>query len=283
MSTLATFRKIPHGIRNSSFRVPFATPSMAAFPHLPIKIVVFDIYNTIVVPKKGLPDAPIEAFDRTFKHFDLKVKQETIKKDYGNEKGFHLDCILRDKYVNRQTGFLRRKFGEIGMRKEIFKIFEEKQCEILADERYCMLVPGFFETLEDLTYMGVEYFCTTSGFNTKMQNFVLKHMKRQGFVPHIAIASDTLKKPRPDPMGMHKIMEICGISSASQMVKIGDTVADLHEAANTSPLCPVIGVEGTISEKELLRNGAWYVMKNITELPSILHHIEQSRDDNELD
>jgi len=242
-----------------------------------VKLVVFDIYNTIVIPDRGLPDAPIEAFSRVFENFGLNVSKSLIYRDYGNDKGVHLGRILGEESVAKQAEGLKRKFGEKGMKELMFRELEAKQCEILEDEKYSRLVPGFIGMIEDLKYMGVEHFCTTTGFNEKMQNVVLKHMKKQGFTPFLACASDTYAHPRPDPIGMRKIMEACGITCPSEVVKVGDTVADMKEATNTSPLLAAVGVKGTVPEPTLTANGAWYVINTVNELPFVINRLEQSR------
>ncbi|AYV80645.1 MAG: phosphonoacetaldehyde hydrolase 2 [Harvfovirus sp.] len=237
-----------------------------------IRLVVFDIYNTIVIPQTGLPDAPIEAFRRTFNHLKLNVPTNLIYRDYGHDKVYHLDQILTDQSVKNQLGKLIKKYGEQEMKKHMFKVFEKKQCEIVRDPRYSRLVPGFLDALTDLEYMGVKHFCTTTGFNTKMQRHVLKHMKQQGFIPKIAVASDTLMRPRPDPMGIAHIMEQCGIFDPRQVVKVGDTAADIVEGLNAN--ITTIGVEGTLSKQQLENHGASLVIKSVKELPWALNHLE---------
>lgn len=80
------------------------------------------------------------------------------------------------------------------------------------------------------------------------------------------ISSEEVESGRPSPLMIHKVMEYFSITDPGQVIKIGDTKADIQEGINAR--CKyVIGVASSnYSTADLLGFGATHVVENLTEL-----------------
>ena len=82
----------------------------------------------------------------------------------------------------------------------------------------------------------------------------------------IYISSESVFQGRPEPFMIHELMKRFNIKDLMQVVKVGDTVADILEGKNAN--CgKVVGVlSGADSEQTLLDAGADIVLDNIVDI-----------------
>lgn len=76
---------------------------------------------------------------------------------------------------------------------------------------------------------------------------------------------------KPDPTSLYDIVKTLGIASVSDVVMIGDSLADMHYAQNAN--CPSIGVTwGNESEQSLTTTGnATTIAHDMTQIPTLVH------------
>lgn len=91
---------------------------------------------------------------------------------------------------------------------------------------------------------------STTGYNDKMMAIVAPAAKEQGYEPDFMITPDATEgKGRPYPYMVFRNMEALGISSVSEIAKVGDTVSDIKEGKNAGAF--TIGVVEGSSEMAL--------------------------------
>lgn len=238
------------------------------------RVMIFDVYGTIINQKPGLKPAPNQAFINTFKHFDIPITENIehlIDKYMGHSKIEHLSLILNDISMTEIRNFLCYKYGyKYGYNyiKELYRELEKQQYELLCIPEYVQLVPNFNETMNILQSKGVQYICLTTGFTKMMMLPILNHLYKQKFKPSYYIASDMVRKARPHPDGINAICKFTGYN-ANDCVKIGDTEIDIYEGISAN--CLTIGIDNNSQNKNKLINaGANYVINDISELINLV-------------
>lgn len=231
-----------------------------------INTIVFDIYETIVFPKKHLKVAPLQAFINTFSYFyshdfnEDKQFIKTVNKHMGKPKKEHLKCILEE----------YPKIDKINI-DTMYNTFVEIQCEILTDPRYCVLEPNYLNVEQQLYNLGVKNICFTTGFNYVQTAIILNNIPELKF--NKIITTDTISRSRPYPDGINKIIEHCETTNKN-VIKVGDTIADIEEGLNANVIS--IGITtGSVNSETFLKYGADYVIDNILTLPILVNDINE--------
>jgi len=244
-----------------------------------INTVVFDIYETIVFPKKGLRPAPVQAFIDTFHYYGYDISSlknnindgfiSIINKHMGKSKKVHLESILLEPYMREFNIELVHKHN-ISI-DEMYKTFNKIQNEILSNPDFVQLHPKYFEIEEKIRNLGVVNICFTTGFNGLQTSIVFNNIQPIRF--NKIITTDTVINPRPNPEGMYKIMEKCDVYDFN-VLKIGDTLADIAEGNNAGTIS--VGVtSGSVSREQFEEAGADYVINDLSYLSGLIMHINK--------
>lgn len=109
----------------------------------------------------------------------------------------------------------------------LYAPYEEKLLSILhnfADPK-----PHVLEAVAELREMGIKIGSTT-GYNDKMMVIVAPAAKENGYEPDFMVTPDSTDgKGRPYPYMMFRNMEALGVTSVTEVAKVGDTVSDIKE------------------------------------------------------
>ena len=155
-------------------------------------------------------------------------------------------------------------------------------------------VPGVIETMEQLRREGIRIGSTT-GYTDAMMKIVQPGAAAQGYTVDCLVTPDHLPAGRPAPYMIYRNMTELAIPSVDEVVKVGDTIADIREGLNAK-VCSVGVITGsnelglteeeykTMPEPELytlkqevrermMAAGAHYVLDNIRELPDLIHNL----------
>ena len=231
-----------------------------------INTVIFDLYDTIIYPKKKYISAPLQAFIDTFANLGYKDDSENftrlINKHMGKSKIEHLKSIINDPYMEN---FNNKNHNEI------YKLFIKNQCVILGNPNYVRLDPLFLETVEILKNQGVKNFGATTGFNLEMTNILLKEASHQGLKLDMIITSDDVKHSRPHQEGINKILKKFN-TKPDNCIKVGDTVMDIFEAKNAKVYS--VGITTHLKPRDFIVVGSDYIINNIRQLPYVISKIE---------
>ena len=87
---------------------------------------------------------------------------------------------------------------------------------------------------------------TTTGYNADMIGIVAEEAKLQGFNPDTIVCSNDALAGRPHPWMAYEVVRRLQIYPLEAYVKIGDTLADIHEGLNAGMW--TIGVTRTGNE-----------------------------------
>ena len=157
-------------------------------------------------------------------------------------------------------------------------------------------IPGVLETMKLLREDGIKIGSTT-GYTQAMMDVVRPDAAAKGYEVDNLVTPDDVPAGRPAPYMIYKNMIDLAIPSVDNVVKVGDTIADIKEGLNAKVWS--IGIvtgsnEMGITEEEynhrsadelaelkrevrerMLAAGAHFVLDNITELPACIEKINR--------
>lgn len=250
-----------------------------------IKLVILDWAGTTV--DYGC-FAPVNAFSLAFNSCGITPTIDEIRSPMGMLKRDHIRTMLNLPRLNKQW---TEKYGTAPDEESVegvYSVFESSLMKSLSD--YAAPKPGTVDTVYKLHEMGI-YIGSTTGYTDAMMAVVTESAERQGYKPDAWFSPDSVNGfGRPYPYMIYRNMYNFGISSVSEVVKVGDTVADIKEG-NHAGVCSLGILEGSsvlglseaeykkmaVSEKEtalteakktLLDAGAADVLLNLSELPA---------------
>lgn len=192
-----------------------------------IKLVVFDWAGTTV--DYGCM-APVYAFKQAFESFGICVTMQEIRAPMGLSKIDHIKAMLKMSRINNEWQMKYKEFPVEANAKEIYKIFENSLLKTLADfatpKKYAIDVVN--ELRKNNIHIG-----STTGYTKQMMQIVEKGAEGFGFkTDYIVTPEDVQNLGRPYPYMIFENMKKFKIESVSQVIKIGDTVADILEGKN---------------------------------------------------
>ena len=188
------------------------------------KAVIFDWAGTTV--DYGC-FAPVQAFVEVFKHFGIEPTMEEVRKPMGMLKRDHIKTMLQ---MDRIANLWQEKYGRAWNEQDVdalYALFEEKLFAIL--DQFADVKPYVKETVAALREKGIKIGSTT-GYTDEMMAIVVPKAAENGYAPDVWFSPDAVgHKGRPYPYMIYKNMEALGISSAEDVVKVGDTISDIKE------------------------------------------------------
>lgn len=191
-----------------------------------IKAVIFDWAGTII--DYGCI-APTQVFIEIFRNRDILISMEEARGPMGLAKKDHLRKLFRLYTVQKQW---IAEFGQVPSEDDVEKIYAELE-PALAEivKNYIDPIPGAIELINSLQKQGIKV-GTTTGYVSEMMNNILQITYNYGLVPDSVVNSSEVSAGRPAPWMIYRNCEKMNIFPLSQMVKIGDTVADIQEGIN---------------------------------------------------
>ena len=175
---------------------------------------------------------------------------------------------------------------------EMYQSFEKHLFASLTN--FTTPIPGVLDTIKELRGNGIKIGSTT-GYTQAMMDVVRPGAAAKGYVVDNLVTPDNLPAGRPAPYMIYKNMIDLAIPSVDQVVKVGDTIADIKEGVNAKVWS--VGIvtgsnEMGVSEEEynsrpaeeweslkkevrerMLAAGAHFVLDTIAELPACIEKI----------
>jgi len=234
--------------------------------------------------------APVSAFISAFEAFGLSPTVEETRAPMGMQKRAHIEQMLAGE---RLAEMWKEKHGNPYTQKDIDNIYEKFEPSLLtALPGHADPLPGVVETVAKIRDMGIVIGSTT-GYTQKMMDIVAPLAKEKFYAPDCLVCPDEVGGiGRPYPYMLWRNLEKLRISSIDNVLKVGDTAADILEAKNAG--CIAIGViKGSnmlgLNEAELaakneaekldlfertkqkyIQAGADHVIDDITLLPGLI-------------
>jgi phosphonoacetaldehyde hydrolase len=254
-----------------------------------IKAVIFDWAGTVV--DFGCM-APTLVFIDVFRQKGISLTIEEVRGPMGMAKMDHVRKLLEIDRVREEWMGLHNRYPDENDVAKLYRQLEPALVKIVGE--YADVIPGVKEVIEELREQGI-LIGSTTGYVGSMMEQVAAVAGRQGFTPDCIVCSDEVPEGRPAPWGCFLNAQKMNIWPMSEMVKIGDTVADIREGLNAGMWtigCTLSGNEVGLTEEEvdkldpevrfrkvrsaeekLLSAGAHYVIDGVWECLPVLDTI----------
>lgn len=234
--------------------------------------------------------APVQAFQDAFAHYQIPVTLEETRKPMGMLKIDHIRTML---HMPRIAGLWKQVNGRPADEKDVQAIYDQFEPKLLSIlSGYAAPKPHVLEAVAQLRQMGLRIGSTT-GYNDKMMAVVVPEAAAQGYAPDVWVSPDQVGgQGRPAPYMIFENMKRLGVSAVQQVIKVGDTVADIQEGLRAG-VWSVGVLEGSSelglceeefqalspdqrqdhlhrTEETFRRAGAHFVLDNLSQLPGLV-------------
>ena len=246
-----------------------------------IKAVIFDWAGTTI--DYGC-FAPVKALKDGFSSIGVQITNETARKPMGLPKMEHVRAIAA-------------MVPELLSEEQTLRAYESFEGSLFADiENHCEIKEYVMEAVEELRRRNIATGSTT-GYTTAMMERVMLSAAAHGYCPDFCVTPEQASKGRPYPYMIWENMKHFGIVDPREVVKVGDTAADIDEGKNAS--CWTAGVIMGSSKMGLTREevkllspdelekakkrvhaayyryGADYIIEDMSELSSVIDDINR--------
>jgi len=237
--------------------------------------------------------APVAAFREAFASEGLVPEDGLIRRFMGLPKKDHVRNMLFDSLLAEAFAEKRGQApGEADVER-IYGNFEPALFGVLKE--YAKPLPGVPETVERLRSAGV-LIGSTTGYTSAMMDVLCPVSEALGYAPDCLVCPDEVGGVgRPYPYMLWENLRRLGVEDVREVVKIGDTTADILEGKNAG--CLSVGVvfgsnmmglssdgydKATPSEKERLAEsarilyaeaGTDHIIERFTDIPALLESI----------
>ena len=192
-----------------------------------ITTVIFDWAGTTVDYGSF---APVGAFVEVFVKRGIEPTLDEVRKPMGMLKKEHIRTMLE---MPRIAQCWQEKYGKPYTEADLDSAYEDYEAALLAVlHRYAEPKPFLLETIQALRDKGIKIGSTT-GYNDKMMAIVVPKAAENGYSPDYWCSPDAVGgKGRPFPYMIYENMKALGVQSVEQVMKVGDTIADVLEGKN---------------------------------------------------
>lgn len=192
----------------------------------PLRAVILDWAGTTV--DYGC-FGPVRAFREVFRTRFIEPTVEEVRLHMGLDKMEHLRTMSA---MPRIRGLWLAIYGEEPGETTFAEMLQHfETIRVRSMREYSGLVPGLLDIVAYLRGMGLRIGSTT-GYNGVVASLMRDEAARQGYWPDCVVCASDVPAGRPHPwMCFRNAMEL-GVYPMAAMVKVGDTVKDVHEGLN---------------------------------------------------
>jgi len=191
-----------------------------------IQLVVFDWAGTTI--DYGCM-APKNVFVEIFKRIGIAITDAEAREPMGQNKIDHIREILKMPAVTKRWVDHYGSMWREDNVKKIYNDFIPLQVEVVAN--HAELIPGMLELQNELRRRNIKIGSTT-GYNKEIMDVVSVKAAEQGYKPDYVVCSSDVTAGRPSPWMALKNASELNVYPLSNIVKVGDTVADIKEGVN---------------------------------------------------
>lgn len=251
--------------------------------------IIFDLAGTLI--DTGC-QAPVHAMTAAFAKNGLIVTDKIVRADMGLPKRAHIKAILNYPGIREQWKCI---FNNTPCEVDIDRIYNSTNQELIHVVcNYTKPTPYAVELLHELQSRGIRIGITT-GYSREIIHALGDRLHKRGIIYNNLVCSDEVRNPRPKAGMIFKILDDWEIYNFGnhQYLKVGDTIADIHEAQNANiSSCQVIDTCSDLghitksyprnnrelfnSQRSLIRNkfkeaGADFYCNNLSEIYNVLN------------
>lgn len=225
-----------------------------------IRLAVFDIAGTTIKDNSNVAAAFQQAF---LQHGFSEVSLAEANEKMGYPKPLAIREILSQHVADSDT------ITEI-LVDDIHEVFVANMIE------YYKQTPGI-APMEDaeavfskLQQMGIKVGLDT-GFSRDITDVILERVGwKNSPLIDLTVASDEVKRGRPFPDMIQRMMELLEIEDTREIIKIGDTEVDVNQGHQTGCLMSIAVTTGAYTEYELRKHYPTHVIHSLSELIPIV-------------
>ena len=214
------------------------------------KMLVCDMAGTII-QERGIV---YNALFNTIRLIDKNLSRSNINKFYGFNKTEVIDHFVDKKKMDSP------EVVKMNLNSE-FNYFLKK--EYSNNSNVSLInknIPHFFNALRDHDIK----IALNTGYNREIQKLLIDKFELNDCIDDY-ISSEEVKKGRPQPFMIKELMKRNSIDDSNQVIKIGDTVADIFEGKNAN--CKTVAVlSGSETKNLLVKYNPDFILNNIMDL-----------------
>lgn len=238
--------------------------------------------------------APLNAFLRVFGEQGVEITYRQAREPMGLLKIEHIKAILRMPEVDAK---FRKEHGRAWNMEDVNRMYQRFEKHLFASlQDFTTPIPGVIETLGYLRGEGLKIGSTT-GYTGAMMEVVRPGAAAKGYMVDNLVTPDHLPAGRPAPYMIYQNMIDLAVPSVEEVVKVGDTIADIREGVNakvwsvgvvtgsnelglTEEEYTIMSLDQLTAMKQEVRErmlaaGAHAVLDNIRELPGFIHALHE--------
>lgn len=223
---------------------------------MPIKLAVFDMAGTTVADRGDI----IVFFQKAFEKNDVSVSNAHLQPVRGLRKIDAVRIVLETLKIKADAGLIE-------------KIHEDFISELNSYYRTSpgvMPAPGAADIFLWLKQKEIRVTLNT-GFPRTIADLIVNRFqwRQNGFIDEY-ICGDEAGEGRPGPFMIRQLMKNAGLNDPNEVVKVGDTPADIEEGRNAH--CGlVIGITTGASSRSMLeKSSPDYIIDHLTELKALI-------------
>ncbi|GGB07429.1 HAD family hydrolase [Puia dinghuensis] len=224
-----------------------------------IQLVVFDIAGTTVQDSGSVA----EAFISAFRDFGFEIPQAEVKKVMGFRK---IDAIA----LLLETFAPAKKDDDI-LIDRIHTRFIDTMIAFYRDDEDLAPFPYAEQVFSALKQQGIKVALNT-GFTRSITDTILHRLRwddRSSLIDMV-ICSDEVSHGRPYADMIETLINVLGVSSPSNVLKIGDTEVDVEEGRNASCGKVVSVTTGAYTREQLEPYHPDFIIDDLRELLPII-------------
>jgi phosphonoacetaldehyde hydrolase len=209
----------------------------------PVKAVILDWAGTAVDYGSIGPAA---VFAEVFHQHGVSVSLEEIRQFMGLMKRDHIAHMCGLPSISQQ--WLSRH-GRLPTEADIDSMYRETEKRMSdAIARHAGLIPGLLDTMHYFRKHRIKV-GTSTGYTTPMMTSLVSAARKSGYLPDTIVCASDVPRGRPFPYMCYLNAIRLEIFPMEAVVKIGDTLADIHEGLNAGMW--TVGVTKTGNEMGL--------------------------------
>ena len=256
-----------------------------------LKAVIFDWAGTTV--DFGCM-APTGVFIEVFRQKGIEISISEARGPMGMHKRDHIATIAS--YPRVASLWLETHGKACGQEdiSEMFNNFIPLQMSVIKS--HADIIPGVLEAVEEIRLRGLKIGSST-GYNNEMMDILVAEAARSGYKPDAVVCATDVPAGRPAPWMAFKNAELLGVYPMKNILKVGDTIADIEEGLNAGMWSAGVVVSGnemgltqdelnllTTMQLELKKEeirekfyqaGAHFVIDTMDQIPWLLDEVEK--------
>ncbi|MFH4906660.1 phosphonoacetaldehyde hydrolase [Staphylococcus cohnii] len=237
--------------------------------------------------------APVNVFVDIFKDVGIKVTIEESREPMGMLKRDHIKAMTEMPRIQKEW---ENKFENLPTESDIDHLYAQFEKMLMKNlKSFTDPLPNVVNTIQSLQDEGY-LIGSTTGYTKKMMEIVIPEAEKKGYVPNSIVTAEQVGGyGRPYPYMIFENMQQLKLTSVKEVMKVGDTIADIREANNAGVIAvgvvkgsSIVGLNEqqwdvlTDNEREVYiekatnifkQNNADYILEDITQLPQLLKRL----------